>query len=297
MRRVKLDQLEAFAKVVESGSFRRAAEHLGLTQPAISLRVKELERRFGLRLVERVGRRARATAAGTTLLHHVGRIEEAVAGAFDALAPHARGIVGRVRIGTGATACTYLLPPLLAELRRRRPELEIVVSTGNTPSVLEALEDNRIDVGFVTLPVAGRSVAVIPLLADEIVAVFAREEDAPRGPVEAALLTRLPVIVYEPGGSLRRVIDDWHRAQNITLKAFMELGNIEAIKGLVANGLGCGLLPRMAVPGIAGRVLAVRSLSPRLHRRLAMILRRDKVPDRALSEVIALLAGIGAPTR
>lgn len=101
----------------------------------------------------------------------------------------------------------------------------------------------------------------------------------------------------EPCGNLRRVIDDWLRAQNVTLKAFMELGNIEAIKGLVANGLGCGLLPRMAVPGIAGRVLAVRSLSPRLHRRLAMILRRDKVPDRALSEVTALLAGIGAPTR
>ncbi|MGZ2987130.1 LysR family transcriptional regulator substrate-binding protein, partial [Pseudomonas aeruginosa] len=75
--------------------------------------------------------------------------------------------IGRVRLGSGATACTYLLPPLLRDLRARFPALEIVVRTGNTADILRAVEENLLDVGFVTLPVVGRMFAVTPVLAEE----------------------------------------------------------------------------------------------------------------------------------
>ncbi len=172
MRGLNLDQLHTFASVIELGGFSAAAQRLNLTQPAVSLQIRQLERRLGVRLVERVGRRATATAAGQDLLDHVRRIEAAVAGAVDAMAYHATGTVGRVRLGTGGTACIYLLPPILRDLRRRYPTLEIVVSTGNTADMLKAIEANSIDVGLVTLPAAGRMLQVTPVLDDEFVAIF-----------------------------------------------------------------------------------------------------------------------------
>ena len=290
MRGVNLDQLDAFAAVVELGSFTAAAARLNLTQPAISFQIRQLERRLGARLVERVGRRARPTAAGLDLLPHIGRIEVTVAQAVEAVAGHAEGVAGRVRIGTGATACIHLLPPLLSALRRRFPLLEIVVRTGNSPEILRALEDNALDVAVVTLPASGRMFAVEKLIDDEIVAVFPPGAEPP-ATLSAAALAEWPVLLYESGGNARRVIDDWFRAAGAALKPVMELGSIEAIKELVAAGLGCGLLPRLAVGRNPGPP-AARSLAPPLHREIGMVVRRDKVPDRGLRELMRDLAAL-----
>lgn len=288
MRGLNLDQLEAFAAVAELGSFSAAAARLNLSQPAVSFQIRQLERRFGARLVERVGRRAQPTAAGRELLPHIRRIEATVAGAVEAMAGHAQGVAGRVRIGTGATACIYLLPPILSELRRRFPLLEIVVRTGNSPDILRALEDNALDAALVTLPAPGRMFDVEKLIDDEIVAVFPPGFAAPRA-VSPAALAELPVLLYEPGGNARRVIDDWFREAGIALKPVMELGSIEAIKQLVAAGLGCGLLPRLA----AGEgPLAAHSLAPPLYREIGLVVRRDKIPDRGLRELMRALQGL-----
>ena len=123
-----------------------------MTQPAVSLQVRQLERRYGLKLVERVGRRARPTAAGLELLTHIRAIDATLAQAEQAMTAHASQVSGRLRLGTGATACTYLLPPLLADLRRRFPALEVVASTGNTADMLRGLENNALDIGLVTMP-------------------------------------------------------------------------------------------------------------------------------------------------
>jgi DNA-binding transcriptional LysR family regulator len=290
MRGVNLDQLETFAVVVELGSFSAAAARLNLTQPAISFQIRQLERRLGIRLVERIGRRAQPTAAGLDLLPHIGRIEAVVAGAIDAMAGHAEGVAGRVRIGTGATACIYLLPRLLSELRRRFPLLQIVVRTGNTPDILRALDDNALDVALVTLPAPGRIFAVEKIIDDEIVAVFPPGVDPPES-LSPAALAEWPVLLYEPGGNARRVIDDWFRQAGVALKPVMELGSIEAIKELVAAGLGCGLLPLLAM-GKNDDPLMAHSLVPPLHREIGMVVRRDKVPDRGLRELMRGLAAL-----
>src|SRR5258707_12024789 len=292
MRNLNLDQLEAFAAVVELGSFSAAAKRLNLTQPAISARIGQLERRLGLGLVERVGRRAQLPVAGGELLPHVRRIEDAMAAAVAITGHYVQGVAGRVRLRTGATACIYLLPPVLRDLRQRFPELEIVVRTGNTPDILKALEDNAIDAALVTLPATGRMFETEALVQDEIVAVFAPGTEAP-APVTAADLVRHPVLLYEPGGNARRVIDDWFRRAGVALKPVMELGSIEAIKQLIAAGLGCGLLPRLAVAnGEGAEQLLAPPLSPVLHRQIGLVLRRDKIPDRALKEVIAALRSL-----
>lgn len=292
MRGLNLDHLAAFAAVVEFGSFRAAAERLNLSQPAVSLQIGQLERRLGLRLLERVGRRAAPTSAGEILLVHLRRIDEAVTTALEAVADHAEGVAGRVRIGTGASACIYLLPPVLRELRCRFPQIEIIVRTGNTVDVLRDLEANVVDVALATLPAHGRSFAAEALIADEIVVVSPLEASL-RQPITPAGLAGVPLLLYESGGTTRRIIDEWFGRAGVAVKPVMELGSIEALKELIAAGLGCGLLPRLAVQHAEAHGLVARSLAPTLYRQIGLVMRRDKIPDRALREVVAGLRTLG----
>ncbi|HEV3247322.1 MAG TPA: LysR family transcriptional regulator [Beijerinckiaceae bacterium] len=298
MRAINPDQLRAFADVIELGSFSAAAERLNLTQPAVSQQVKQLERRFALKLIERVARKVTPTPAGIELMAHARRLEAVMAGALDAMARHATGALGRVRIGTGATACIHLLPPVLRDLRGRLPSLEIAVSTGNTAHILKLLEDNALDVGLVTLPARGRALSITPVLDDEFVAIAS--PDAPPLPrrVTPAVLAARPLVLYESGAQTRRIVDQWFGRRSSSFKPVMELGSVEAIKELVGAGLGYyGVLPRMAVSNENKRNrLIVRSLAPRLSRKLALVLRRDKRLDRGLREVVNALTGLTTPS-
>ncbi|MCZ0735767.1 LysR family transcriptional regulator [Phreatobacter sp. AB_2022a] len=293
MSGLSLDQLRRFADVVELGSFSAAAERAGISQPAVSLAVRQLEKRLGSRLVERVGRRVRPTAAGSELMAHAARIDDVVAAMLDGMARHASGTVGRVRLGTGATACIYLLPPILRALRQRLPSIEITVSTGNTADVVKAVEDNLLDIGLVTLPVSGRMLETLPVCEDEFVAIQASDGPPLPATVTAEALSRLPLLLYEPGANTRRLADEWFARSGIRLQPVMSLGSVEAIKQLVAAGLGAAILPRLSVPDDAADGLVVRSLTPRLSRRLVLVLRRDKPLGRALKAMIEALTGAG----
>lgn len=294
MAGLKLDQLQTFAQVIALGSFSAAAERLQLSQPAVSLQVRELEKRLGVRLIERVGRRATPTAAGSELLGHARQIGEAVEAALAGMAGHASGNLGRVRIGTGATACIYLLPPVLRDLRRRLPGLEITVRTGNTAEMLRALEENSLDVGLVTLPAAGRMFEVTPLLDDPFVAIAAADDGRLPETATPAELAKLPLVLYEAGGHTRRIVDEWFAGAGIVPAPVMDLGSVEAIKELVGAGLGCAVLPEIAVRGGGKRSpIVARPLAPKLHRKLALVLRRDKILTKGLRETLAALRRLG----
>ncbi|WP_050419001.1 LysR family transcriptional regulator [Bradyrhizobium tropiciagri] len=294
MKNLNLDYLESFAAVIDSGSFSAAAERLQLTQPAVSLQVRQLEKSLNATLIERVGRRARPTAAGVALLSHAQQINAAVTSAVDAVAQQTTGTAGRVRLGTGATACIFLLPPILRELRAALPSLEITVTTGNTAEIARAVEDNTIDIALVTLPVSGRSFEITPVMNDEFVLIAPREMKLPARITPEVLATR-PVLLFEPGGNTRRTADEWLARGGVSLKPLMSLGSVEAIKEMVRAGLGCAILPGMAVPARAKQHdLAVRSLSPKLHRRLAVVIRRDKRLDRGLRQTLSALKALSA---
>jgi DNA-binding transcriptional LysR family regulator len=294
MKRLNLDYLHSFLVVIESGSFSAAAERLHLSQPAVSLQVRQLEKSLKAPLIERVGRTAKPTAAGAALLAHAGQVNAAVDLAVDAVARQASGAAGRIRLGTGATACIFLLPPILKELRTSLPALEITVTTGNTPEIAKAVEDNVIDIGLVTMPVSGRSFEIIPVLKDEFVLIAPRDMPLPARITPAVLATK-PVVLFEPGGNTRRITDQWLARGGVSLKPLMSLGSVEAIKEMVRAGLGCAILPGMAVSAAAKpRDLIVRSLSPRLYRRLAVVVRRDKRLDLGLRKTLSALRAMSA---
>jgi DNA-binding transcriptional LysR family regulator len=285
MNSLNLDQLQTLSLVAELGSFSAAADRLGITQPAVSLQVRQLERRLGVRLIERTGRRAQPTAAGLELLRHAGQIQQSVAQALEAIAPHRSGTLGRVRIGSGATACTCVLPRVLKRLRAKLPGLEVVVHTGNTLDVLKLVEDNQLDLALVTLPAPGRALQVTPAIEDELVAVFPSNETPPRR-ITAQFLCTQPLLLYQSGHT-RLAVDQWFAAHGCSARPVMQLDSVEAIKRLVGARLGWGVLPRMSVQGAeASKDVRVQSLSPRLSRQLGIVLRRDKHLHRGLQELI-----------
>ena len=166
--------------------------------------MRQLEQRFGVKLIERVGRRATPTAAGTELLAHARGIEAAlVAAAADAMVPHAGGHRrpradrdGRDRLHLSAAADAARV------CAGAFPSLEIVVSTGNTPEIVRAVEENRIDVALVTLPVAGRMFDVRPVLDDEFVVIGTKGMQLPRE-ITAAELARAAADALRAGRERR----------------------------------------------------------------------------------------------
>lgn len=281
-----LRQIRTFLAVVESGSISAAAQALGLTQPAASQQMRELERTLGIRVLERAKGRVVPTAAGEALLAPARRAQAAVEDVRAVAARFRTGEAGRVRLGTGATACIYLLPPVLAALKSRVPGAEVVIATGNTPEILRRLEDGSLDAALVTLPTSmPRSLFATPITTDPLLAVMPRDfVPLRRASVSAAELAQRPLILYEGGGSTRAIIDAWFRRGGQVVQATMELGSVEAIKVLVASGRGCSVLPALALGERVGNVgdAVVLPLRPTLSRRLAMVLRREKVLDRTM---------------
>lgn len=280
---VNLEHLRTFKLVVETGSFSGAADRLELSQPAVSLHIKLLEAALKTRLLERVGRRAKPTAAGAELLTQAHQVHAAMDALLSAMATHSEEVTGSVSIGTGATACLHFLPNALQSIRARYPRLCVQVRTGNTSEFVRAVEDNTLDMALVTLPVRSKSLMVIEILEDPFVAIGPRGSAMPSHQ-SAAALGRQPLVLFEPGANTRGLIDAWFAAAGIAAEPVMELGSIEAIKGMVEAGLGYSIVPAMSMPQ-SGR-WERSALSPPLQRSLAVVMRRDKPMHKGLREVL-----------
>jgi DNA-binding transcriptional LysR family regulator len=241
-------QIRTFLAVVETGSVSEAARTLNLTQPAASQQLRELERGLRVRLLDRAGVRSVPTSAGTALLAPARRAQAAIEDAMTVAAAHRAGEVGRVRLGTGATACIHLLPDVLAAARRRMTGLELIVETGNSGETVRKVELGELDLGVVTLPVAaGRALSVTRLIADPLVALIPEQMADGGETISVAQLATLPLILYDRGGGTRALIDGWFRRAGVMPVAAMQLDSVESIKILVAGGLGASIVPRMAL--------------------------------------------------
>jgi DNA-binding transcriptional LysR family regulator len=173
--------LRTLEAVVRYGSFSRAAEAMHLSQPAVSTQVRRLEADLGVRLIERVGKRALPTAAGDLVLRYGRDAVERFEAGLEALRRLNGTVAGRVRLGAGATVSIHVLPGVLRRMRDRYPAVEFSVVTGNTPEITAAVVGHDLDAALVTLPVHGRELAASPFFRDELVAVAPPDTRWPRG--------------------------------------------------------------------------------------------------------------------
>ena len=292
MRRLNLDQLRAVVKVVELGSFSAAARELHLTQPAVSLQVRELEERLGLALVERLGKRAYATAAGAELIAHAARIDREVDDAVDAMRRRREGGLSRVRLGTGGAILAQLLPGALNALRRDHPRIELVITTGTTDLVAAQVAENRLDLGLVTMPVADRTLDTAVVRTDPMVAVLPPSERKAPAPLSPAALARYPLMFDPHRPTMHVLAREWFRAAGIEPRVAMEVDHF-AVRNLVSAGLGASIVTvETVLGGLNTAPVVVRLLDPPLSRTLAVVSRKDKVQDEALLQVRAALMSI-----
>lgn len=290
MTTLNLGYLATFRLAIQRGSFSAAADLLGISQPAVSLQIRQLEQFLQTRLVERTGRGIKATNAGQALLAHGERIQQAVDEAIRSVSAFSHDVSGTITLGTGATACIHLLPPLLEQLRREFPLLSVGVTTGNTLDIVRAIEENRLDMGLVTLPVSGRALDVMPVMDEEFVFIASREQQDALRELTPEALHAQPLIAFESGSGTRALIDGWFAGNGLTIAPVMQLGSIEAIKRMVRAGLGYSIVPRMAVKQVADRDgLCVMSLTPVLQRRLAVVMRQDKILSKGIAGIIRIL--------
>ena len=294
MRNLNLDQVRSLIEVIERGSFTDAAKHLHLTQPAISQQIRELENRCGLQLVERVGKRAVATPAGRELIAHGKQIIADSEHALAAVRFHKDGAAGRVHVGTGPTALVYLLPPVLRKLRDEHPKIEIIVTTGTTHSISQALLANEMDLGLTALPVESTDLVAVPVRTDPMVAILpTTEPEIPDAVTPAYVATRKLILEYQrvPHKQLSRA---WLQAGGVEVRPAMEFDGIDAIKGAVAAGLGMAIVPGPAMSeGPLVNNVVVRPLDPPLVRTLGLVERRGRVNPPALKVVRQALMALG----
>jgi DNA-binding transcriptional LysR family regulator len=188
----------------------------------------------------------------------------------------------------------YLLPLALRKFRARFPDVELVVVTGLASDIARGLVANDLDVGLVSLPVRDRQLAVAPFYRDRLVAIAPPERRWRRGaPVRAAELAQLPLILFDQGSTVRRMIDGWFHRARLVARPVMELGNTEAMKRFVEAGMGVSITSEFSVKAdvAAGRLVAL-PLEPAVLRQIGLVRRRDKALTPPLAAVLDALEGL-----
>ncbi len=244
-------QLEIFVAVLERRSFRKAAEHVGLSQPALSQQVKELEAGLGTPLFERLGRTVTPTEAGRLLEGYARRVFAALQGAQEAIG-ELRGLRrGSLLLGASSTPGIYLVPWLLGRFKARYPGIDVALRIGNSREIEDRVRASEVDLGIVGGHLAdARETCVEASLLDRLVLIVGpRHPWAKRGVIGPDRLAEACLLVREEGSATRRLTERTLGRLGVAARACLELGHTEAIKEGVRAGLGVAFVSEYAVRG------------------------------------------------
>lgn len=250
---LNLRQLEAFAAVVEAGSFSRAAARLGLGQPTVSTHVAALERAYGVSLFERSGRRIRPTRAGSALLAHAREILAARRRAEDTLRALGGGGAGELLVAASTIPAAYLLPRWVAAFRMAHPKASVTVKVGDSREAAGMLREGQVDLAVAgSRPSETRRIRAVAVAEDRLVlAVPPKHPLAGRRRCVPADLKGIPFLQREAGSGTREAVEEALRGVGLDpeadLDSVCELGSTEAVREGVKAGLGAALLSAWAV--------------------------------------------------
>src|ERR671937_2069767 len=263
-------QLAAFCTVVERKSFSQAAERLGVTQPAVSLQVRSLEKRLGRKLLDRSGRRVEPTEAGLALYQGAQRLL-ALEGELLAELEAGDGaeLGGTLEVGASTGPGSTVVPVLLCEFQRQHPRVGISLSISDTQSVVERVADRELELGVVGAARRHRGVVFEPFFRDEVVLAVPPGHRFAGRTVGLGELREEQLIVMQEGAGVRQVIEDELRRAGTRLRELeprLELGLQESAKAAVVAGYGVTFISRAAIEAdLAAGTLAsarVKGLDP-----------------------------------
>ena len=246
---MEIRQLRAFVAIAESGTFTAGALRVHVTQAAISMQIRQLETEIGAKVFVRAPRHVILTEAGEQLLRRARHILREHDAALDEIAELAGAERGRLRIGSAsAMVLTEQLPSILKELRKQHPAAEIAVTSGTSEVLVDQILAGEVDIAFVSLPVDVRGIKTERLSEDQLVAIASpRHKLAKQRTISAYTLAGERLILGERGGNTRRLIDQFFAQAGVSLRVAMELSRQQAIKRMVEEDMGVGIVPLQSV--------------------------------------------------
>ena len=244
-------RLKVFRVAAEELSFTHAAEKLFLTQPAVTMQIKNLEDELQLRLFDRTGQRLALTPAGRILQDYATRIAALCVDAEQALAAARGETVGRLALAASTTIAQYLLPALAGAFIREHPGVELGIISANTAGAVAALVEGRVRLALIEGPAGRTDVKTETFIEDRLpLIVPPGHEWAEAGAIDAAKLAHAPLILRERGSGTREVVERALRKAGLVfkkLRVVMELDSTEAVKSAVCAGLGVGFVSEWAL--------------------------------------------------
>lgn len=275
MTDLSMKHLRYFEALAEHGHFGRAAKACGISQPALSVQIRELEHALGAPLVERGGRQIRLTGLGDAVAPRVREILQAV----DELGELGRAsqtpLSGRMRIGVIPTVAPYLLPGFLKELSSRHPGLDLRPREAVTQTLIDDLLAGRLDIAVVALPVSEPALHETPLFEEEFVLVRSLEEAENPAPGPERL-REMRLLLLEEGHCFRDQALSFCGVSSSPPRDLMEGSSLSTLVQMVGVGIGVTLIPEMAVDveTRSASVSVARLPEPRPRRRLGMVWRK-----------------------
>ena len=243
-------RLRVFREVARQGNFRRAAEVLYISQPAVTQQIKALEEELGHKLLDRSGGRVRTTAAGDVLLRHATDSEAMLARALGEIAALDGELRGTLSIAASTTVAQYILPRLLASFGLRYPGVSLTLESANTERVVEQVATGTVALGLVEGPAHRADLLVEPWIDDQLVLVVPASHEWAGQEVSHAAFRRAPLLFREQGSGTRSVLEAALRAAELPMEGLnvvMQLGSTEALLACVEAGLGVGFASRFAL--------------------------------------------------
>jgi DNA-binding transcriptional LysR family regulator len=282
-------QLRTLLLLAREGNMTRSAAKLHLTQPAVSAQLARLEDEVGQRLFDRTPKGMVLTESGRVFCDFARAAIEKIDEGKKALASLDGLERGSVRIGGGATATTYLLPPLLGRFLERYPSIKVFVREESSQAVVTSVLEGELDLGIVTLPIQDRyssRICVENWVRDELyLLVPPGHRLAGRKGFAWPDLEGTPLVLFQAGSSVRNILDQRLFAAAIDADVVMELRSIESIKQMVAQGIGAAFVSRFAL-STGSTHLGLRCREAPIDRRLAIITHAERSPSRAAAALL-----------
>jgi DNA-binding transcriptional LysR family regulator len=288
-------KLKVFRVVANTLNFRRAADELHLTQPAVTSQVKTLEESLGIALFDRIGRDINLTPAGIVLLQYVRQIEAVTNEAVAALAMFGGQEGIELSIGASHTIAVYLLPKLLSQLISDWPKLRIHVMGGSTNEVLQALTTHQVGIGLIEAP-AFRPDLKIEVFGEDELTLIVRPDHrwAKKRLLRAAELVQSPILLREAGSGMRHFVEEYLERNSVLrqqLHTAIDMNSTEGIISAVEAGLGAGFVPCMALEKALriGSVKAIELENGPIKRQLSIVLLNGPDPKGPVGQLLELL--------
>lgn len=288
---MEVRDLQIFVSVAKHLNYTRAGEEVHLSQPSVSVRIKQLELELGVKLFEQLGKKVALTEAGQLLIPHAHRILTAVEDAEHAIKDLQGLQRGSLRIGASTTPGMYIIPRTIARFKARYPEIDVQLGIRDTREIESGIIRNEFDFGFVGGHLAGDEIDVLPWLTDELVLIVPPTHRlARKKTVKRDELAKERFIGRESGSATRAVLASYLQDWDLQLQTIMEMENPESLKKAVQSGLGIAFISKFAVESElkAKTLTTVRIPQPTINRELKIVHRKDKHLSRAARAFIEI---------